>query len=68
MQVVLREGESFESLLKRFRAGVARDGIISEYKRHKAFISKSEKARAKARRAERKRMLKALKAARRSAA
>jgi ribosomal protein S21 len=38
---------------------VAKHGIISEYKRHQSFMSKSQKLRAKIQRAERKRMLKA---------
>jgi ribosomal protein S21 len=58
MQVSLRGGESFDSLLKRFRSGVAKHGI-SEFKRHQSFMSKSQKLRAKIQRAERKRMLKA---------
>lgn len=49
-----REGESFEALLKRFRSSVARAGVIAEYKRHQAFVSKSERARARLRRALRK--------------
>ena len=59
MQVSLRTGESFDSLLKRFRSGVAQHGIISEVTRHQSFRSKSQKLRAKSQRAERKRMLKA---------
>ena len=54
----LRAGESFEQLLKRFRAGVAKDGIISEYKRHQAFMSRSQKVRQKIQRAARKRAAK----------
>jgi ribosomal protein S21 len=59
MQVSLRGGESFDSLLKLFLSGVAKHGIISEFKRHQSFMSKSQKLRAKIQRAERKRMLKA---------
>ncbi len=55
MQVVLRNGESFESLLKRFRVGVSRHGIISEFKRHQTFMSKAQKVRAKEKKAARKR-------------
>jgi ribosomal protein S21 len=67
MQVLLREGESFESLLKRFRTGVSRHGIISEFKRHQSYLSKGEKLRAKLQRAERKRQAKLAKQARRAA-
>lgn len=59
MQVTLRQGETFDSLLKRFRSAVAKHGIISDYKRHQSFLSKSQKLRAKIQRAQRKRMLKA---------
>ena len=59
VQVTLRQGETFDSLLKRFRSGVAKHGIISDYKRHQSFMSKSQKLRAKIQRAQRKRMLKA---------
>lgn len=55
MRVTLRDGENFESLLKRFRAGVAKHGIISEFKRHQTFMSKAQKVRAKEKKAARKR-------------
>jgi ribosomal protein S21 len=67
MQVTLREGESFEGLLKRFRSGFTRQGIISEFKRHQSYLSKGEKLRAKAQRAERKRLARLAKQARRQA-
>ncbi len=66
MQVSLRENESFESLLKRFRTGVSRHGIISEYKRHQSYLSKGERLRAKMQRAERKRQARLAKAAKRA--
>lgn len=56
MQVVLREGENFESLLRRFKSAVEHNGIIKDYKRHQAFMSRAERARAKAKRAERRLM------------
>lgn len=56
MQVRLREGESFESLLRRFKSAVEHNGIIREYKRHQSFLSRAERARAKAKRAQRKHM------------
>lgn len=58
MQVTLREGESFESLLRRFRAAIARGNIIGEYKRHQTFMSRSEKLRARLKKAQRRRMMK----------
>lgn len=57
-QVVRRPGESFESLLKRFRKKVAKSRILSEARKHRYFVSDSEKrriARRKAIRRERRR-------------
>jgi ribosomal protein S21 len=56
MQVKLRTGESFESMLRRFKSGVEQTGIIREYKRHQSFMSRGERTRAKAKRALRKQM------------
>jgi len=58
-KVVSRSGESPESLLKRFRKKVARDRILSDAKRKRYFVSKSEQKRIalrKAKRRERKRL------------
>jgi small subunit ribosomal protein S21 len=57
-KVVLREGESPESLLRRFRKQVTQDGVLSTVKKKRFFVSKSElrrMARRKAIRRERKR-------------
>jgi small subunit ribosomal protein S21 len=43
--VELREGESQERLLTRFRQAVQRDGILREAKKRRHFISKSEMRR-----------------------
>jgi ribosomal protein S21 len=43
--VELREGESQEHLLTRFRQTVQRDGILREAKLKRHFISKSEARR-----------------------
>ena len=43
--VVLRPGESQESLVSRFRKKVTRDGILREVKRKRHFVSKSEQRR-----------------------
>jgi ribosomal protein S21 len=56
VQVRLREGENFESLLRRFKSGIEHTGVIREYRRHQAFMSRGERARVKARRALRKQM------------
>ena len=60
-RVVLRSGESPESLLKRFRKRVTRDRILSDAKKKRYFVSKSEQRRValrKAKRRERKRLWK----------
>jgi small subunit ribosomal protein S21 len=57
-KVIRREGESFATLLKRFRKKVARARILSTARRKGHFISDSEKrqlARRKAERRQRKR-------------
>jgi len=57
-RVVLRPGESQESLLRRFRKKVTQDRILSDVKKKRFFVSKSEKrrrARLKAMRRERQR-------------
>ena len=60
-QVVLKDGESFDSLLRRFRNKVTRSRILSEVKKKRYYVSKSEKrhrARLKAINRERKRQRK----------
>ena len=60
-KVVSRSGESLESLLKRFRKDVIKDRILSEAKKRRFFVSKSEERRIalrKAVRRERKRQWK----------
>lgn len=51
--VTLNEGESIESLLKRFKFSVARSGILRDLKDHRFFRSKAEKARIASQRAAR---------------
>lgn len=48
--VALRENESPESLLARFRMAVQRAGTMSDLRDHRFFRSKGEKARMAARR------------------
>jgi ribosomal protein S21 len=58
MFVELREGESQERLLARFRQAVQRDGILREARQKRHFVSRSQArrlARAKAMRRARKR-------------
>ena len=60
-RVTSRSGESPESLLRRFRKKVTRDRILSDAKKKRYFVSKSEQRRIslrKARRRERKRQWK----------
>jgi len=54
MAVILRPGETQESLLKRFRKEVAEEGILSIVRKKRWYISKSEMKRIKLRKAIRK--------------
>jgi len=49
--VTLREGESQEALLKRFRKSVMNERILSEVRRKRWYISPSEKRRIQRQRA-----------------
>ena len=53
--VTLREGESPEGLVGRFRSSVTRAGVLKQHKERRFFRSKGEKARLAARRAARRR-------------
>jgi small subunit ribosomal protein S21 len=44
-KVVLRDGESQEKLLRRFRKAVTRSGVLSEVRKRRWFVSKSEQRR-----------------------
>ncbi len=46
-QVTLMEGESFESLLKRFNKRVQQDGVLSEARRREHFESPSVRRKKK---------------------
>ena len=56
-QVVVREGETFESLLKRFNKRVQMDGVLSEARRRSHFekpsVQRKRKAAAKRRKSAR---------------
>lgn len=54
MTVILRPGESQESLLKRFRKEVVKGRILSTYRKKRWYISKSEQRRLAKQRAVRK--------------
>ncbi len=58
--VVLKEGESFDSLLKRFRKVLAKDGILQDLKRVQ-FYEKPSERRKKEMLAARRRLLRKLK-------
>ena len=62
MQVRQRDGETFEGMLRRFKSAVERQGILREYKRHQTFLSRAEKARVKAKRAQRRHLRRARRA------
>ncbi|MFC1872730.1 30S ribosomal protein S21 [Chloroflexota bacterium] len=48
LEVWVREGESQDSLLRRFQRVVQTSGILREAKSHRHFISKRDAARIKA--------------------
>jgi len=48
LQVSIREGESQDSLLRRFQRMVQTSGVLREAKTHRHFLSKGEAARLKA--------------------
>ncbi len=54
-EVKLRDGETQESLLKRFQKSVLMSGVLKEAKAHRYFMSKGETERLKAKNAARKR-------------
>jgi small subunit ribosomal protein S21 len=59
--VIRRESESIDSMLKRFRKAVSRERILSDVKKRRYFVSKSEqrqRAKRKAINRERKRQRK----------
>jgi small subunit ribosomal protein S21 len=44
-KVVLREGETQQQLLRRFRKKVTRSGLMSEVRKRRWFVSRSEQRR-----------------------
>ena len=54
-EVYLREGETQDSLLKRFQRTVQMSGILREAKAHNHFVSKGDAARIKAKNSARRR-------------
>jgi len=57
LEVLIREGETQDSLLRRFQRMVQMDGILREAKSHRYFLSKRETARLKAKKNARRRRL-----------
>jgi ribosomal protein S21 len=55
LEVYLPEGETQDSLLKRFQRTVQMSGILREEKTHNYFVSKGDAARIKARNSARRR-------------
>lgn len=55
LYVSAQDGESFDTLLSRFRSTVTRSGILRELKERRFFMSNSQKARMAARKAARRR-------------
>jgi len=44
-KVILREGESQDKLLRRFRKKIIRSGVMSEVRKRRWFVSKNEQRR-----------------------
>ena len=57
LQVSIREGESQDSLLRRFQRMVQVSGILRDAKAQRYFLSKREVARVKAKKSARRRRL-----------
>ncbi len=57
MHVEPRDGESFDQLLRRFKSGIEKAGILREYKRKQRFKSAGEQRREKAKAAARRRRM-----------
>lgn len=57
LEVSIREGETQDSLLRRFQRVVQMDGILREAKGHRYFLSKREVARLKAKKSARRRRM-----------
>ncbi len=57
LKVSIREGETQDSLLKRFQRMVQMDGILREAKQHRSFMSKRDAARLKEKKNARRRRL-----------
>ncbi|MFC2050754.1 30S ribosomal protein S21 [Chloroflexota bacterium] len=55
LKVTIREGETPDSLLRRFQRMVQMSGILREAKAHSRFISKRDAARIKAKNSARRR-------------
>ncbi len=55
MQVEPREGETFDQLLRRFKTGIDRAGILREFRRRQRFRTEGELRREKAKAAARRR-------------
>jgi ribosomal protein S21 len=53
LEVSIRDGESQDSLLRRFQRMVQMDGVLRDAKTHRHFLSKREAARIKAKKSAR---------------
>ncbi len=67
VMIYARDQESGEAMVSRFTKMVQRDGVLSEFKRRRHFVSKTEQRRLDAQRAARKRARRAAKLAARTA-
>ena len=47
IKVVLRDGENFEQMMRRFKKAYQESGVLAEVRKHEFYQSKSEKRRIK---------------------
>jgi len=64
LQVTIRDGENFESLLKRFSSGVKKSGLLAEYRGKQHFVSKGEAKRVRIKKSKQKERRRAARATR----
>ena len=60
MHILRREGETFEQLMRRFKQGVERSGLLRDMKRKRYHVSRGQAKRLKAQAAQRRQRRRAL--------
>lgn len=52
-KTVVRDGESFDDAMRRFKRNVNKAGVLAEYKRHTAYLKKALRRKMKSQQARR---------------